>query len=172
MLLDQHNDFLKCPPTSMVFQLWTSSVVNAIYPTGMEWGDGIQDDYGPYTRHLRMLWFWFLWLSVVLASNSYFHGQTRPQVSSLEGWLTPLSERPVVTTMVQHVTSEDCCNPNLKEMFEDFNAHLTDRLNDTNFVLPGNDIFFTIQTTSMTSPCSRKPLMGACQTGTCCLMME
>ena len=55
-------------------------------------------------------------------------------------WLMPVSGRPIVTTTVQHVIAEDYRNPDLKDRIDDFNASLTTRLDDANFVLPGNDI--------------------------------
>ena len=55
-------------------------------------------------------------------------------------WLMPVSDRPIVTTTVQHVTAEDYRNPDLKERIDDFNASLTGRLDDTNFILQGNDV--------------------------------
>ena len=55
-------------------------------------------------------------------------------------WLMPVSGRPIVTTTVQHVTAEDYRNPDLKERIDDFNTSLVARLDDTNFILPGNDI--------------------------------
>ena len=55
-------------------------------------------------------------------------------------WLMPVSGVPVVNTTVQHVTAEDLRNPDLQSRVDDFNTRLERRLDDTNFVLPGNDI--------------------------------
>lgn len=55
-------------------------------------------------------------------------------------WLMPVSGIPVVNTTVQHVTLEDLRNPEIKARVEEFNTKLDERLNDTNFVLPGNDL--------------------------------
>ena len=43
---------------------------------------------------------------------------------------------------MQHVTAEDYCNPDIKIRIDDFNTKLKDRLDNTNFVLPGNNINF------------------------------
>jgi hypothetical protein len=55
-------------------------------------------------------------------------------------WLMSVSGRPIVTTTVQHVTVEDYRNPDLKERIDDFNERFKHRLDDTNFILEGNDI--------------------------------
>jgi hypothetical protein len=55
-------------------------------------------------------------------------------------WLMPVSGVPVVNTTVQHVTSEDLRNVDIQAQVDDFNTRLHQRLEDTNFVLPGNDI--------------------------------
>ena len=55
-------------------------------------------------------------------------------------WLMPVSGVPVVNTTVQHVTAEDLQNPDLQSRVNDFNMRLERRLDDTNFILPGNDI--------------------------------
>jgi hypothetical protein len=52
----------------------------------------------------------------------------------------PVSGKPIVNTTVQHVTAEDLRNADIAARVEDFNENLTRRLDDTNFVLPGNDI--------------------------------
>jgi hypothetical protein len=52
----------------------------------------------------------------------------------------PVSGWPIVTTTVQHVTDEDYRNPDHKVRIDDFNMSLAARLDDTNFVLPGNDL--------------------------------
>ena len=57
-------------------------------------------------------------------------------------WLMPVSGKPVVNTTVQHVTSEDYQNPQIKLRIDDFNNKLHARLDDTDFVLPGNDLDF------------------------------
>ncbi len=57
-------------------------------------------------------------------------------------WLMPISGTPIVTTTVQHVTLEDYRDPDLKERIEHFNTGFVTRLDDTNFILPGNDIDF------------------------------
>ncbi len=57
-------------------------------------------------------------------------------------WLMPISGTPIVTTTVQHVTLEDYRDPDLKERIKHFNTELVNRLDDTNFILPGNDIDF------------------------------
>lgn len=57
-------------------------------------------------------------------------------------WLMPVSGTPVVNSTVQHVTAEDIRDPNIKVRIDDFNTKLADRLDDTNFVLPGEDIDF------------------------------
>ena len=54
-------------------------------------------------------------------------------------WLLPVSGKPIVTTTLQHVTGEDYRNPDLKSRIDDFNRQLSIRLDDTNFVLPGNE---------------------------------
>ncbi len=54
-------------------------------------------------------------------------------------WLMPVSGTPIVTTTVQHVTSDDYHNPDLKHRIDKFNTQFSQRLDDTNFVLPGND---------------------------------
>ncbi len=54
-------------------------------------------------------------------------------------WLMPLSGIPITTT-VQHVTSDDYRNPDLKHRINEFNTQLSQRLDNTIFVLPGNDI--------------------------------
>ena len=55
-------------------------------------------------------------------------------------WLMPVSGIPVVNSSVQHVTTEDLRNTQIMERVNDFNARLNTRLDDTNFVLPGDDI--------------------------------
>ena len=55
-------------------------------------------------------------------------------------WLMPVSGVPVVNSSVQHVTAEDLRNPQIMERVEDFNTRLNTRLDDTNFILPGEDI--------------------------------
>jgi hypothetical protein len=55
-------------------------------------------------------------------------------------WLMPVSGVPVVHTMVQHVTAKDLRNPDLQSRVDNFNMRLDQRLDDMNFVLPGNDI--------------------------------
>ena len=55
-------------------------------------------------------------------------------------WLMPVSGIPVVNTTVQHVTTEDLRNADIQARVDDFNTRLTRRLDDTDFVLPGNDI--------------------------------
>ena len=55
-------------------------------------------------------------------------------------WLMPVSGTPIVNTSVQHVTAEDLRNPQIIERVQDFNARLHVRLDDTNFVLPGDDL--------------------------------
>ena len=47
-------------------------------------------------------------------------------------WLMPVSGVPVVKSSVQHVTTDDLCNPELVHRIEDFNTRLNTRLDDTN----------------------------------------
>ncbi len=54
-------------------------------------------------------------------------------------WLMPVSGTPVVNTTVQHVTAEDLQNADIQAQVDDFNTRLQRRLDDTNFVLPGNE---------------------------------
>ena len=55
-------------------------------------------------------------------------------------WLMPVSGIPIVTTTVQHVTADDYRDPDLNTRINEFNDQLCHRLDDTNFVLPGNDV--------------------------------
>ena len=55
-------------------------------------------------------------------------------------WLMPVSGIPVVNSTVQHVTAEDMRDPDINARIEDFNTKLAERLDDTNFVLGGEDI--------------------------------
>ena len=57
-------------------------------------------------------------------------------------WLMPVSGTPVVNSSVQHVTSEDLRNPDLKVRINEFNEKLHTQMDDTNFTLPGKDIDF------------------------------
>jgi hypothetical protein len=54
----------------------------------------------------------------------------------------PVSSTPVVNSSIQHVTSEDLRNPDLKVRINNFNEKLHTRMDDTNFTLPGKDINF------------------------------
>jgi hypothetical protein len=58
----------------------------------------------------------------------------------------PVSGVPIVNTTVQHVTAEDLRNPDIQSRVDDFTTRLDKRLNDSNFVLPGNDIDYYYQT--------------------------
>ena len=53
--------------------------------------------------------------------------------SALCYWLIPVSGKPVAKTTVQHVTSEDLRNPEIKAQVDEFNKKLGERLNDENF---------------------------------------
>ena len=55
-------------------------------------------------------------------------------------WLMPVSGIPVVNSTVQHVTAEDMRDPDINARIEDFNTKLAEHLDDTNFVLGGEDI--------------------------------
>ena len=55
-------------------------------------------------------------------------------------WLMPVSGVPVVNTTVQHVIADNLRNTDIQARVDDFNTRLTRRLDDTSFVLPGNDI--------------------------------
>ena len=55
-------------------------------------------------------------------------------------WLMPVSGVPIVNSLIQHVTSEDLQNPDIRSRVDDFHNKLNTRLDDTNFVLPGDDI--------------------------------
>lgn len=55
-------------------------------------------------------------------------------------WLMPVSGVPVVNMTAQHVTAEDLRNPDIKARVDDFDMRLDRWMDDTNFVLPGNDI--------------------------------
>jgi hypothetical protein len=57
-------------------------------------------------------------------------------------WLMPVSSTPVVNSSVQHVTSEDLQNPDMKVRINKFNEKLHTQMDDTNFTLPGKDIDF------------------------------
>ena len=65
-------------------------------------------------------------------------------------WLMPVSGVPIVNTTVQHVTAEDLRNPDIQSRVDDFSTRLDQRLDDSNFVLPGNDIDYYYQTDQYT----------------------
>ena len=54
-------------------------------------------------------------------------------------WLMPVSGVPIVNTTVQHVTAEDLRNIDIQARVDDFNTRLNSRLDDRNFVIPGNE---------------------------------
>lgn len=58
-------------------------------------------------------------------------------------WLMPVSGIPIVNTTVQHVTMEEMHEPKIKQRADEFEASLRQRLDNTNFILPGNDIDHT-----------------------------
>ncbi|KAL7525879.1 hypothetical protein ACHAXR_001197, partial [Thalassiosira sp. AJA248-18] len=49
---------------------------------------------------------------------------------------------PIADTTVQHVTTEDLRNPDVKRQVDTFNERLEEQLNDDNFHLPANDYDF------------------------------
>ncbi len=53
---------------------------------------------------------------------------------------------PIALTTVQHVMAEDLRNPDIQSRVDDFTTKLDKRLDDSNFVLPGNDIDYYYQT--------------------------
>lgn len=50
-------------------------------------------------------------------------------------WLIPVSGTPIATTTVQHVTAEDMRNIDIAQRVEQFNQCLSQRLDETNFVI-------------------------------------
>lgn len=52
----------------------------------------------------------------------------------------PVSSVPIVNMTIQHLAAEDIWNPDIESRVNDFDAQIEQRLNDTNFILPGNDI--------------------------------
>lgn len=52
----------------------------------------------------------------------------------------PVSGVPIVITTIQHLTAKDLRNPDIESRVNDFNMQLEQRLDDTNFLLPRNDI--------------------------------
>lgn len=57
-------------------------------------------------------------------------------------WLIPVSGTLIADTTVQHVTTEDLKNPDVKRQVDTFNKRFEERLNDDNFHLPANDYDF------------------------------
>jgi hypothetical protein len=60
--------------------------------------------------------------------------------SSMCYWLIPISGILIANTSVQHVIQDDYNNPNIKRQIDSFNAGLTERLDDANFTINGEDI--------------------------------
>jgi hypothetical protein len=60
--------------------------------------------------------------------------------SSMCYWIMPVNGKPISETTVQHVTEEDMRNPDIAEQVKVFNEKLTERLDDTNHILPDDGL--------------------------------
>jgi hypothetical protein len=140
--------------------------------TGFEMITGMTPDISEYCDFLfyDLVWYWRTPHPLMPKHDrelAQWMGVAHRYGSDMCYWLMPVSGRLIITTTVQHMTAEDYHNPDLKERIDDFNTSLVAGLDDTNFVLPGNDIDHYYQHDIMTFLSSTRPITGTPGMGTC-----
>ena len=68
-------------------------------------------------------------------------GVTRRVGSDMSYWIISISGWPIVETTVQHVTRDDMLYPDISVQIKVFDQALTERLDNTNFIIDDFDEF-------------------------------